>query len=621
MLDSARSELKSLIDLKQSTVWDKLKKKCGINSSGRWGRRRKCWGEASDYFVSSGLLPEDSYQTVDSLKEFGDVSNEANKTEIENLVVSGSGPAATITRNDYNDDVKDNIHDSDTDDYEVSDLNNTAKLYATGPNTSSTDTLRTLDIENLVETETELPHMNNTFNLDAAGPSPGGLKTIDNENLTKTETALKNTVNLKTAGPSPSSNTLRTEGNENLIERKSNKRKHDIQEGDGKYSGKDIDAEINRNSPDTFECNDNQSLTNKKAKNSESKISTKLLRHANEIELKANKNHGTLTVDSVKIPDTEIGVEDCEPVDNETGNKILFINLDKDDTSSLTKSVTESGMAVQRHMSDSELKFESLKNKYKCDLCLAVSVSSERMFTHLKESLHYSASLVSVDEKGIPVNTVRQYALICRSATFKTLIPVCPEPACPLVFLNIYACATHYNVCHKPDEGAVYAVAELLQEDTIKSENLLKVCKVCSEEFPTRELLRNHIRNEAHLPYTVKNNTHTIFMCSGCKFTFTNFFKALTNHGHKRKKRHIADFKVLHISLNRMKKSILPYKTSSAAQLTCIKSEIHNLKKLRKQAGKEAKRQMLMKIEELHRVRFDSGNQGKMTRKPRIKRT
>ena len=245
--------------------------------------------------------------------------------------------------------------------------------------------------------------------------------------------------------------------------------------------------------------------------------------------------------------------------------------------------------------------------RFKCDFCPAVSSYEERILKHLETAMHYSASLVSVDGMGIPEHTVWQCIFTYDPATFKTVVAICPYLNCPNIFRHMYSCAAHYNIYHKPEEGPVYGLAEVVNEDRITSYNLYKKCKVCSAEFPNHKDLTAHMVSECHRPYKREEKTETIFLCTVCERSFHKFFVAL-NHAQV-KKGHLGgirgDIRVLHISLNRIKKTILPYKLTPDLNLALINSEINNLKEIKRHAGKCARKRINKKLQEMKRLKED----------------
>ena len=337
-------------------------------------------------------------------------------------------------------------------------------------------------------------------------------------------------------------------------------------------------------------------------------ITDKVVAVPGEVDLLKNNNSGDMNIDSLFLIDRNLSgthrnhtektdkqaYATDETVELKKHNVVVGLAEESDKELDHNGQPQQSGSSAYISAKEGNI----FKKKYLCDLCPAIFAHGDTMLEHLQEAMHYSASLVTVDENEAPKHTLQQCCLAWPPASYKTLIPICPYSHCFCIFLHIFACATHYNFCHDEQAGAEYALAELVREDVIKSHHIHEACKVCSKTFPGTRELTEHMKMTGHLPYTTEKDTETMFLCCRCKHTFANFFRALAHCGMK-KKMHFSDLRVLHISLTRTKKKILPFQQTELAEKATLDSEVLNLKYLKSQMGKAGRKKINKRIREL----------------------
>ena len=239
-----------------------------------------------------------------------------------------------------------------------------------------------------------------------------------------------------------------------------------------------------------------------------------------------------------------------------------------------------------------------LKKIYQCDLCSTFSEDREIIMTHLREAEHYSASSVLVDG-DTPRNTLQQYCIKWEAASYKNPIPVCPHRDCPCIFLHIYASASHYNLFHDEEAEPQYALAELVKEDIIKFDHMVSSCKICSKVFSDRNLLLKHLKATDHFPYSRAENTKPHFLCCHCNHTFDSFLHAGQHVLEKKRKKHFSDIRVMHISFMKVVKKLLPFQSTPLGRKAAVISEVYNLKCLKQNVGRSAKKMINERIKYL----------------------
>ena len=239
-----------------------------------------------------------------------------------------------------------------------------------------------------------------------------------------------------------------------------------------------------------------------------------------------------------------------------------------------------------------------LKKLYQCDLCSTFSEDRQIIMTHLREAEHYSASSVLVDG-DTPRNTLQQYCIKWEAASYKNPIPVCPHRDCPCIFLHIYASASHYNLFHDEEAEPQYALAELVKEDIIKFDHMVSSCKICSKVFSDRNLLLKHLKATDHFPYSRTENTKPHFLCCHCNHTFDSFLHAGQHVIEKKRKKHFSDIRVMHISFMKVVKKLLPFQSTPLGRRAAVISEVYNLKCLKQNVGRSAKKMINERIKYL----------------------
>ena len=290
-------------------------------------------------------------------------------------------------------------------------------------------------------------------------------------------------------------------------------------------------------------------------------------------------------------PFVESLAEDCECL-----SPVGTACIDEAETSrTLSDSPAETST---RLASTSTTDVKILKKIYQCDLCSTFSEDRQIIMTHLREAEHYSASSVLVDG-DTPRNTLQQYCIKWEAASYKNPIPVCPHRDCPCIFLHIYASASHYSLFHDEEAEPQYALAELVKEDIIKFDHMVSSCKICSKVFSDRNLLLKHLKATDHFPYSRTENTKPHFLCCHCNHTFDSFLHAGQHVIEKKRKKHFSDIRVMHISFMKVVKKLLPFQSTPLGRRAAVISEVYNLKCLKQNVGRSAKKMINERIKYL----------------------
>ena len=571
--------LMKIIDEKDGTSWNGLKRKCGIFPWNKNNKAEKGWAKPSHCFSLTGL-PEEYIEEFSA--ELGLSSPVAN---VQTKSKSGrkSVPTATVTLPDSDGNDAEAVIDLSVSDTE--DVNEQAPVHKNGAELccSIEEDSRETTISNGMKNAQKLScFTDEDIGEDSQPPGPvSDEKEVDNNSVDVIEKSKIGRKSIEIAGvnaeTSPKS-VVDVEG----IRVKENDNAAFIGESNNIFEGKKQGQKRKLGREDIeFIDNDNDNghevIKSLEIWNSRYVGSSKEIADVGEVNIDGNHE---------EMNDNETTETVVNPTSRREEN---IIDLDKD---------VSQGIVMTTRQGDTY--------KFKCDFCPAVSAYEKGILKHLEEAMHYSASLVSVDGTGIPENTVWQCMLTHEPARFKTVIATCPYRKCCQIFRHIYMCATHYNLFHNPEEGPVYALSDVIGEERITVCDIFEQCKVCSAKFGRKNII-SHMKKENHLPYTdsVDGNVKTIFLCTHCEQVSPKFFKIL-NHVHMNKlnKGIDAEIRVFHISHKRVTKSVLPYKPTTEIDLAIVNSEINNLIELKKTAnGKSTQRMIHVKLQEMKRLK------------------
>ena len=644
MLRFAGSDLKVYIDKKSGSVWDGIKRKCGFYDDGRKENENVCWADASDVFVYSGL----SYEY---LHEFPNaVLNDNNQIPMKKACVSNLMPTATVTSEDMVDETVEG--ESNMDDF-------TPAIGVCGPGGEvwkqprvSKDSIPTATITSedvfgkTPEGESNMDEFASAIGVSETGdefysseknvsvdPSEQYIETIHTDmsqihaDMSQIHTDMSQTVN------SNALSKVKTPQSFDLTEcnRVNMHKGHEDYESDGelnvqvKYPLKQYvdfygkQEMINDDLvlvPEELDLSDDQDVVDM---NIESLFDTD--RHLSLMEEnhldKAGADHFIKPFFATRRP-TEDEQIDSDYYENferglkrpanvtpfveslaEDGECLAPVGTAGIDEAETSRTLLNSPAETSTRLaSTSTTEVKILKKIYQCDLCSASSEDREIIMTHLREAEHYSASSVLVDG-DTPRNTLQQYCIKLEAASYKNPIPVCPHRDCPCIFLHIYASASHYNLFHDEEAEPQYALAELVKEEIIKFDHMVSSCKICSKVFSDRNLLLKHLKATDHFPYSRTENTKPHFLCCHCNHTFDSFLHAGQHVIEKKRKKHFSDIRVMHISFMKVVKKLLPFQSTPLGRRAAVISEVYNLKCLKQNVGRSAKKMINERIKYL----------------------
>ena len=577
MLVDASLYLMKVIDEKDGTGWNDLKKKCGIFPWNKNNKNEKGWANPSHHFSLIGLPQE-------YIEEFSaelDLSSPAANVKKKFKSQGKSVPAATDTL-------------AEGDDGEAMADSNVPNTESIEPSLIQTIALEPCcsNEEDIWAEESEIT-LSNGHEIDDT--SLDGMENPE----TRGEVIETEEVDAEIS-PEPcvdAGEGSRAKENDNAATNveESNDTSEGIKQGlKRKHDSREIEVTDNGDIVVNLVRSDN-SMINGKGKLV--KQSVKKLRHENYVKEPVNKetdNNEVIEIGSIDMRilshvETSDEIVEVENGDTASSCEEIIDDLDKGVSSGIVMS-TRQGNTY----------------RFKCDFCPAVASHEERILKHLEEAMHYSASLVSIDANGIPENTVWQCILTHNPASFKTVIAVCPYKKCSEIFRHMYTCASHYNIFHNSEEGPVYALADVIKEERIIGSDIFERCKVCSAKFGKKHII-SHMKKKNHLPYAEDEKVRTIFLCTLCEEASPKFFKILNHVQMKKQNKGLeSEIRVFHISLKRVTKTVLPYKMTSEIDLAIINSEINNLKELKRTAnGKCSKRRIHAKLQEMKRLKED----------------
>ena len=576
MLVDASLYLMKVIDEKDGTSWNELKKKCCIFPWNKNNKNEKGWANPSHHFSLTGLPQE-------YIEEFSaelDLSSPAANVKTKFKSQRKSVPAATDTL----------VEDDDVEAMTDNNVPNTESIesslmhtIAPEPCCSNEEDIRAEESENTVSNGHELDDTS-LDGMENPEPEREVIETEEVEAETSPEPCVDAEEGIRAKENDIAATNVEESNDTSEGIKQGLKRKHDSREIEVTDSG---DIVVNLVRSDNNMVNGKGKLV---------KQSVKKLRHETYV-YESNKETGNNDV--IEIGNTDMQIlrhmeSSDETVEVENGDTACSCEEILDD---LDKGVS-SGIVMSTRQGDTY--------RFKCDFCPAVASHEERMLKHLEEAMHYSASLVSIDANGIPENTVWQCILTHNPASFKTVIAVCPYKKCSEIFRHMYTCASHYNIFHNSEEGPVYALADVIKEERIIGSDIFERCKVCSAKFGKKHII-SHMKKKNHLPYTEDEKVRTIFLCLLCEQASPNFFKILSHVQMKKQNKGLeAEIRVFHISRKRVTKTVLPYKMTPEIDLAIINSEINNLKELKRTAnGKCSKRRIHAKLQEMKRLKED----------------
>lgn len=659
MLENARLELLKMLDMREGYAYNRLKMKCGIYADGRRDNNYEGWGDASDHFSSSGSS-EYFYEPADiAPKKFAsdrseslleatvteddiNVSDSVDSAATQNNSDIGDIVDGTLSNNSYvyvsgnvsvplnNDSVADTaVQNGDLRKSELNTLNNTIEAKTDANGMKSLDDKLPLsdssvhgdDIE-IIENDSEeknadksviliddddIDSENNISDpivIDDSFTSPGDIddsKFESNRNESNDPVVIDDntTDNITTSivvELSADSDVEFIGDNDLTAARQSLKRKLEELEDEELEEGEIADSDDDPKSPE--KSNDLSKEINATLNSSEE--TTKKQKLASEKPIDGETDIGSLFVidrNPSDPSDLSEQISKNENTDDKTyKNKSSPNQPNTCDKTNRNEGLNEKSEPQPKLTRDNK----KLEKKFKCDFCPTVSKLRERMLDHMKQAMHYSASSVLVNEDGKPEQILQNNGPKYSEAAFKSLIPICPEPSCSKIFKDIFLCVFHYNVAHNKDDSA-YGLAELVSEDIIKCDHSFQ-CQECSQQFHSSASLFKHIKKQMHVTISTRKDTEVYYLCCDCNHTYTSLAKVLRHRSKGKVKDHSSDVRVLHISLTRSKKKLLPFANTSESEMSPIELEIYSLKALKSDADKKQRHQIDAKIRNLQKI-------------------
>ena len=658
MLENARLELLKMLDLREGYAYNRLKMKCGIHADGRRDTNYEGWGDASDYFSSSGSSEYFSEPAAFAPRRFASDSSESQQE-------------ATVTEDDIN--VSDSIdgavtqNNSDIGDTVDGPLSNNSYVYVSG-NVSVP-----LNNDSVAETAVQTgdlrkSELNTLNNATEAKTSAEGIKNPDDKlplsdsnihgddieiiengseekNADKTIISIDDEIDYENNINDPividDSFTSPGDIDDSKFEKNRNKSNNPIVIDNNTTDNftTSIVVELSTDSDVEFLSDDDLTAARQSLKRKLEELEDKELEEGeiadSDDDLKSPEKSNDVskeinaTLNSSEETTKKQKLASEKPIDGETDIGSLFvIDRNPSDPCDLSENMSNNenrddkihknkGSPNQPNTCDKTIRNEDLneklepqlkltrdnkklEKKFKCDFCPTVSKLRERMLDHMKQAMHYSASSVLVNEDGKPEQILQNNGPKYSEAAFKSLIPICPEPACSKIFKDIFLCVFHYNVAHNKDDSA-YGLAELVSEDIIKCDHSFR-CQECSQQFHSSASLFKHIKKKMHVSISSRKDTEVYYLCCDCNHTYTSLAKVLRHRSKGKVKDHSSDVRVLHISLTRSKKKLLPFAKTSESEMSPIELEIYSLKALKSDADKKQRHQIDAKIRNLQKI-------------------
>ena len=632
MLESAKFELLKTISMKNGLGWNRLKTKCGISSDDSRDSSFKGWGDASDNFSFSALPPDYLYEFTDNVAANSSARDTAAYSSVRNTKTSKTVAAATATNDDSNGgdgSVKKIENDASTSGYD------NGKLGTNDTDVAEPSTSASSDSTSHEKTDLALTSKNEEENVKVDNSSD---KITLNTSVITVEDDTDNEPIIIDDSFSVSNDLNSSKSDLIIVDHDSSSDSLEILEQTLKRKLQELEADDIEDGEiiDLNDDDDDDDIVIEEQEKSKKSESLNVTIEINSDERKQKKQKSSSSASSSSSssagdgsclennsPQPEINITpffvlDRKPYDLD---KILSENSDVkndgvkelidtdellDEPETIESSVDDAltgckDVASSQSVPTSAVGNDTLDKKYKCDLCPAISANKDKMLAHLQQAMHFSASLVAMNANGKPESLVKEDGLKNKKALYKSIIPICPEPSCSNIFKDIYSCARHFQSTHNRDkEGLVYALAELQGEEVIKRQHLILECAICAKNFPSSKSLFKHMKNENHVTFTTQKDTQTSFLCCKCGHTYSSLWKGLEHR--RRKKPHFADFRVLHIGLQRIKKTVLPMIKTPLVELTPAESELNKLTELLKNSKGAERKQIKHQIYNLRKI-------------------
>ncbi|XP_052770234.1 uncharacterized protein LOC128209990 [Mya arenaria] len=241
---------------------------------------------------------------------------------------------------------------------------------------------------------------------------------------------------------------------------------------------------------------------------------------------------------------------------------------------------------------------------YKCDYCSVENEEEIAMRDHFKSAEHASASELSRSNSGeVVINTpsVIKYP----PALFINTAIVCPAPDCYDVFINPFQCTEHYYKVHTGNEmGYGLATVEADTWFTYPIAKRYQECPVCKTSFKKLYQLDSHFKSTGHSYFSPRENCVTMLYCKYCCRCLSSF-KNIVNHLKQAHGQQLWDQVNIRVFfLRKMKETVPmpPFSSDILGERNAVLSEIREMKKLKKEMGKSAKKKMSQKIREMRKM-------------------
>ncbi|XP_060584099.1 uncharacterized protein LOC132740251 [Ruditapes philippinarum] len=305
----------------------------------------------------------------------------------------------------------------------------------------------------------------------------------------------------------------------------------------------------------------------------------------NKKERRYNPSENLTTISNGTLNDT---IEKHVNFDNQSHTERMDGNID-----TLSKPAPEDSINCGQE--------ETLTETFKCDYCPEMNKDGNRMYLHLVNDVHSSASTHLIDHQGNIMYLKNTKTITFEGANFKKVVPTCSS--CNLLFDTPFICDDH-NIRSHQSKGGYYHIADIVGRKPVKEPFSKKVCSVCKQEFRKLKQLNNHCTQSNHFPFQARNDCNIYTLCCYCSKTFSSY-KVACSHVKKHEafaKNDMLDLVILYVSKNPRKIDIPPYETTKAGELTSIRSKITSLKQMKKNCGKTGKSQYTMEIRNMTKL-------------------